>query len=113
MELHANYIYPFIFREKLFGFIAVSNIPNSDASHSLSLLAGQSALTIHNHILSYHISENKKYQKEAEYAVRVQNLLETGTIPKLIGWEITPFKRTNRNLIEFFQVEDGSWFLSS
>lgn len=110
MELHANYIHPFIFREKLFGFIAVSNIPNSDASHSLSLLAGQSALTIHNHILSYHISENKKYQKEAEYAVRVQNLLETGTIPKILGWEITPFKRTNRNLIEFFQVEDGSWF---
>ncbi|XDD46252.1 hypothetical protein AB3N60_16330 [Leptospira sp. WS39.C2] len=110
MELHANYIYPFIFREKLFGFIAVSNIPNTDASHSLSLLAGQSALTIHNHILSYHISENKKYQKEAEYAVRVQNLLETGTIPKIMGWEITPFKRTNRNLIEFFQVEDGSWF---
>nr|WP_245918452.1 hypothetical protein [Leptospira ellinghausenii] len=110
MELHANYIYPFIFREKLFGFIAVSNIPNSDASHSLSLLAGQSALTIHNHILSYHISENKKYQKEAEYAVRVQNLLETGTIPNILGWEIIPFKRTNRNLIEFFQVEDGSWF---
>lgn len=110
MELHANYIYPFIFREKLFGFIAVSNIPNADAAHSLSLLAGQSALTIHNHILSYHISENKKYQKEAAYAVRVQNLLETGTIPQLMGWKITAFKRTNRNLIEFFQVEDGSWF---
>lgn len=110
MELHANYVYPFIFREKLFGFISVSNIPNADAEHSLSLLAGQSAVTIHNHILSYHISENKKYQKEAEYAIRVQNLLETGTIPELPGWKIQAFKRTNRNLIEFFQVEDGSWF---
>ncbi|MDF3818472.1 hypothetical protein P3G55_01095 [Leptospira sp. 96542] len=110
MELHANYIYPFIFREKLFGFIAVSNIPNADARHSLSLLAGQSAVTIHNHILSFHISENKKYQKEAEYAVRVQNLLETGTIPELPGWKIEAFKRTSRNLVEFFQVEDGSWY---
>ncbi|MCZ8342076.1 MAG: hypothetical protein O9301_03525 [Leptospira sp.] len=110
MELHANYVYPFIFREKLFGFIAVSNIPSPDAEHSISLLAGQSAVTIHNHILSYHISENKKYQKEAEYAIRVQNLLETGTIPELPGWKIEAFKRTNRNLIEFFQVEDGSWY---
>ncbi|TGN17155.1 hypothetical protein [Leptospira idonii] len=110
LELHANYIYPFLFREKLFGFLAVSNIPNADAAHTLSLLAGQSALTIHNHILSYHIAENKKYRKEAEYAERVQNLLETGTIPELPGWMIKAYPRSHGNLVEFFQVEDGSWF---
>lgn len=110
MELHANFIQPFIFREKLFGFLAVSNIPTQEAAYTLSLLAGQSAVTIHNHILSYHISENKKYKKEAEYAVKVQNLLETGTVPELFGWDIKVFNRTTRNLIEFFQVEDGSWY---
>ncbi|BDA80445.1 hypothetical protein LPTSP3_g33750 [Leptospira kobayashii] len=110
MELHANYIYPFLFREKLFGFLAVSNIPNPEAVHTLSLLAGQSALTIHNNILSFHISENKKYRKEAEYAERVQNLLETGTIPELPGWMIKAYPRSHGNLVEFFQVEDGSWF---
>ena len=110
MELHANFIYPFLFREKLFGFLAVSNIPNAEAAHTLSLLAGQSALTIHNHILSYHITENKKYQKEAEYADRVQDLLETGTIPELPGWKIRAYPRHHGNLVEFFQVEDGSWF---
>jgi hypothetical protein len=110
MELHANFIYPLLFREKLFGFLAVSNIPNTYAVNTLSLLAGQSALTIHNHILSYHIAENKKYQKEAEYADRVQNLLETGTIPDLTGWKISAYPRHHGNLVEFFQVEDGSWF---
>jgi hypothetical protein len=110
MELHANYMYPFLFREKLFGFLAVSNIPNADAAHTLSLLAGQSAVTIHNHILSYHIAENKKYRKEAEYADRVQDLLETGTIPELPGWKINAYPRHHGNLVEFFQVEDGSWY---
>ncbi|TGL60284.1 hypothetical protein EHQ58_07240 [Leptospira ognonensis] len=110
MELHANFIYPFLFREKLFGFLAVSNIPNADATNTLSLLAGQSAVTIHNHILSYHIAENKKYRKEAEYANRVQDLLETGTIPELPGWKINAYPRTHGNLVEFFQVEDGSWY---
>jgi hypothetical protein len=110
MELHANYIYPFLFREKLFGFLSVSNIPNADAAHTLSLLAGQSALTIHNNILSYHIAENNKYRKEAEYANRVQDLLETGTIPELPGWKINAYPRHQGNLVEFFQVEDGSWY---
>ncbi len=110
MELHANFIYPFLFREKLFGFLAVSNIPNADAAHTLSLLAGQTALTIHNHVLSYHIAENKKYRKEAEYADRVQDLLETGTIPELPGWKINAYPRLHGNLVEFFQVEDGSWY---
>ncbi|WP_244594447.1 hypothetical protein [Leptospira ryugenii] len=110
MELHANFIYPFLFREKVFGFLAVSNIPNTESKHTLSLLAGQSALAIHNHVLSYHITENKKYQKEAEYADRIQDLLETGKIPDLPGWSIRAYPRNHGNLVEFFQVEDGSWY---
>lgn len=110
LELHSNFIYPMLFREKLFGFLAVSNIPNKEALKSVALLAGQSALTIHNTLLSKHIADNKKYKKEAEYADRIQYLLETGTIPSLPGWEIQVYPRNHGNLVEFFQAGDDSWF---
>ncbi len=110
IELHANFIYPLLFREKLFGFLAVSNIPNSEALQSIALLAGQAALTIHNALLSTHIADNKKYKKEAEYADRIQFLLETGNIPAIPNWELQVLPRNHGNLVEFFQSGDDRWF---
>lgn len=110
IELHSNFIYPLIFREKFFGFLAVSNIPNGEALQSIALLAGQAALTIHNALLSSHIADNKKYKKEAEYADRIQFLLETGNIPSIPNWELQVLPRNHGNLVEFFQSGDDSWF---
>lgn len=111
LELHSNFVHPFLFRETLFGFIALSNIPTDDSLISISLLAGQAALTIHNSLLSNFLSDNLKYRKEAEHADKIQNLLETGPIPFLPGWEIDIFQRSHGNLIEFFNGKDNSTYL--
>ena len=52
IDLKANFIIPFIFREKIFGFLAVTNIPKEDELLNLKVLASKSALAVYNHILS-------------------------------------------------------------
>ncbi|TGK18099.1 hypothetical protein EHO61_11655 [Leptospira fluminis] len=110
VSLRANFILPFVFREKLFGFLAVSNIPKDDVRHELGFLAGKCALAVHNHILSSQIAENKKYRKEFENAGKIRRFLEP-TEPPLIGnTKIDLLSREPGELLEFFQSETEDFY---
>ncbi|WCL48963.1 hypothetical protein [Leptospira sp. GIMC2001] len=109
IALRADFIVPFLFREKIFGFLAVSNIPDREALHQLIVLSGQCALVIHNQNLSAHIVENLKYRQEEESAKRIQNLLQKGKVPEIDELSIQFTGLDPSTLIEFFQTEDNRW----
>lgn len=109
IALRADFIVPFLFREKIFGFLAISNIPDIDSAKQLSLLASQSALVIHNRNLSSQIVENIKYKQEEESAKRIQNLLQKGKIPKIENYTIDILSHDSFTLIEFYQISDEVW----
>ncbi|MCZ8238472.1 MAG: hypothetical protein O9346_12970 [Leptospiraceae bacterium] len=109
ISLRADYIIPFLFREKIFGFLAISNIPDLEAQKQLALLASQSALVIHNKNLSLQIVENIKYKQENESAIRIQNLLQKGKIPKIQNLDISLLANDPYTLIEFYQLDNMVW----
>lgn len=110
VALRADYIIPFIFREKIFGFLATSSIPDSEALNQLNFLSHQCAVIIHNQNLSNHIVENLKYRQEEESANRIQSALQRITPPSIPGLKITPYnKEYSALMVEFFQTQDGTW----
>jgi hypothetical protein len=70
LELKANFVIPFIFRERIFGFLAVTNIPSPEDLLNLKVLASKSAIAVYNHILSSQVVLHKKYKREFEIANR-------------------------------------------
>lgn len=110
VSLRANFILPFVFREKLFGFLAVSNIPKDDVRHELGFLAGKCALAVHNHILSSQIAENKKYRKEFENAGKIRRFLEPAEPPLVGNTKIDLLSREPGELLEFFQSQTGDFY---
>ncbi|EQA45730.1 hypothetical protein LEP1GSC050_3172 [Leptospira broomii serovar Hurstbridge str. 5399] len=110
VSLRANFILPFVFREKLFGFLAVSNIPKDDVRHELGFLAGKCALAVHNHILSSQIAENKKYRKEFENAGKIRRFLEPAEPPLVGNTKVDLLSREPGELLEFFQSPTGDFY---
>lgn len=110
VSLRANFILPFVFREKLFGFLAVSNIPKDNVRHELGFLAGKCALAVHNHILSSQIAENKKYRKEFENAGKIRKFLESAEPPLVGDIKIEFLSREPGELLEFFQTPNGDFY---
>ncbi len=107
MALKSNFIMPFIFREKLFGFLATTNIPSEDAKADLYFLSSKAALAVHNHILSFKVAENKKYKREFETAERIQFFIQSSQIPKIPNLNIELLKTDSRTLIEFYPPNSG------
>ncbi|TGK06977.1 hypothetical protein EHO59_02330 [Leptospira semungkisensis] len=110
VSLRANFILPFVFREKLFGFLAVSNIPKDNVRHELGFLAGKCALAVHNHILSSQIAENKKYRKELENAGKIRKFLESSEPPMVGDIKIDLLSQEPGELVEFFQGPSGDFY---
>lgn len=110
VSLRANFILPFVFREKLFGFLAVSNIPKDNVRHELGFLASKCALAVHNHILSSQIAENKKYRKEFENAGKIRKFLEPLEPPLVGDIKIDLLSREPGELLEFFQAPNGDFY---
>ncbi|EIE02052.1 hypothetical protein [Leptospira licerasiae] len=110
VSLRANFILPFVFREKLFGFLAVSNIPKDNVRHELGFLAGKCALAVHNQILSSQIAENKKYRKELENAGKIRKFLESPEPPMVGDVKIDLLSREPGELLEFFQSPSGDFY---
>ncbi|TGK02970.1 hypothetical protein EHQ53_05755 [Leptospira langatensis] len=110
VSLRANFILPFVFREKLFGFLAVSNIPKDNVRHELGFLAGKCALAVHNHILSSQIAENKKYRKELENAGKIRKFLESSEPPMVGDIKIDLLSQEPGELLEFFQTPSGDFY---
>ncbi len=111
VNLRSDFILPFLFREKIFGFLALSSIPDVDSLITLNFLARQCALVIHNHNLSSHIVENMKYRQEEESAKRIQNTIQYSQPPKISGLSIEFVNSVSNVMMEFFKLKDLWHFL--
>lgn len=109
VDLRADFILPFIFREKLFGFLCLSSIPDSESLINLNFLASQSALVIHNHLLSSQIVDSLKYKLEEESAARIQKGLQFPNVPNIPDLKIEWLKKEWNILLEFFKTSDDYW----
>ncbi|MBP7283885.1 MAG: hypothetical protein KBA66_20030 [Leptospiraceae bacterium] len=109
IELKANFIIPFIFRERLFGFLAVTEIPTPEDTLSLRILASKSALAVYNHILSSQVAIHKKYKREFEIANRIEDLIFTSKLPIFKSFKFETHQKDPSVLLEFFKNEDGEY----
>lgn len=109
IELKANFIIPFIFRERLFGFLAVTEIPTPEDTLSLRILASKSALAVYNHILSSQVAIHKKYKREFEIANRIEDLIFTSKVPIFKSFKFETHQKDPSVLLEFFKNEDGEY----
>lgn len=108
IALGVNYIIPFLFREKLFGFLATTNMPIQEDVTNLNILASKSALVIHNYILSSTVVEHQKYRKEFAFADKIQDLMMITKIPDMENVQINLSNKDPSLIVEFFLV-NGSW----
>lgn len=110
--IKSNFILPFIFREKLFGFIALTNIPEVSELIAMRVIASKAALSIYNHILSSQIALHKKYKQEFEVAMRIEDNIFSTKIPDFSGIEFKSYPAFPNILLEFFQNdEEGNVFV--
>lgn len=107
LELKANFVIPFIFRERIFGFLAVTNIPSPEDLLNLKILASKSAIAVYNHILSSHVVLHKKYKREFEIANRIEGLIFTSKVPIFKSFKFEAHQKDPNVLVEFFKNEDG------
>ncbi|EQA54072.1 hypothetical protein [Leptospira kmetyi] len=105
VSLRANFILPFVYRETLFGFLAVSNIPKDSVRQDLSFLSGKCGIAVHNHILSSQVAENKKYRKELETAGKIRKFLEAAEPPMIGNIRIEILSREPGELVEFLNSD--------
>ncbi|MBE7413515.1 MAG: hypothetical protein L6Q54_14170 [Leptospiraceae bacterium] len=105
--LKSSFIIPFIFREKLFGFLATTNIPSEEVKADLSFLSSKAALAVHNHILSFKVAENKKYKREFETAERIQFSIQSTKVPVIPDLEIQLLEKDQRLLSEFYTIKEN------
>ncbi|EMO55191.1 hypothetical protein [Leptospira noguchii] len=110
VSLRANFILPFVYRETLFGFLAVSNIPKDSVKQDLSFLSGKCGIAVHNHILSSQVAENKKYRKELETAGKIRKFLEAAEPPMIGTIRIEILSREPGELVEFLNSEGEETF---
>ncbi|MCE9501717.1 MAG: hypothetical protein K8R21_14640, partial [Leptospira sp.] len=110
LALKSNYIQPFIFREKLFGFIAVTNIPGKEGIKDMALLSSKSAIAVYNHILSSQVAENRKYKREFESASRIQYMIQNTAIPKMKDFEVRLIEKDPNILMEFFKDSEENFY---
>ena len=107
LELKANFVIPFIFRERIFGFLAVTNIPSPEDLLNLKVLASKSAIAVYNHILSSQVVLHKKYKREFEIANRIEGLIFTSKVPIFKSFKFEAHQKDPNVLVEFFKNEDG------
>ncbi len=107
IKYNANYMIPFLFREKLFGFLAIPNIPSEEVIQTLKILSSKSALAIYNNILSSQIAIHQKYKREFATAVKIEKHIFDYKIPNFRNIEITSFRRQTSMLLEFFDGMNG------
>ncbi|PJZ59801.1 hypothetical protein [Leptospira adleri] len=105
VSLRANFILPFVYRETLFGFLAVSNIPKDSVRQDLSFLSGKCGIAVHNHILSSQVAENKKYRKELETAGKIRKFLEAAEPPMIGNIRTEILSREPGELVEFLNAD--------
>ncbi|MCB1156344.1 MAG: hypothetical protein H7A25_00515 [Leptospiraceae bacterium] len=107
----ANYILPFLFRDKLFGFLAVTNIPLEQDLMNLMVLGSKCAMAIYNHNLSSQIAIHAKYKREFEVASKIEDLIFTKKMQDFKTYQFnSPIKNPNI-LIEFLSGVNEQYFV--
>jgi len=110
--LKSSYILPFIFRDKLFGFLSLSEIPDNLYLKTMRIISSKAALAIYNHILSSQIAVHKKYKHEFEVASRIEDKIFSNKVPQFSGIEIKTFQNDPNLILEFFKNdEEGHVFV--
>jgi len=102
VELKADCIIPFVYRDKTFGFLSLSKIPDSTALQELRILASKAAIAVYNHYLAFQVSRLYKYRKELENADRIQEEVFHTTIPNFKTLSVEILKRDPNIILEFF-----------
>ena len=104
--MKASFILPFVFREKLFGFVSFTNVPDASELSTMRIISSKAALSIYNHILSSQIAIHKKYKHEFEVASRIEDKIFSNKIPEFIGIEFKSYPSDPNLLLEFFRNEE-------
>jgi hypothetical protein len=104
--LKATFILPFIFREKLFGFLALTDVPDEQSLKTMRIISSKSAISIYNHILSSQIAIHKKYKHEFEVASRIEDQIFSIKVPEFSGIEFKSFQKDPNLLLEFFKNDE-------
>lgn len=108
MQLKSSFIFPFLFRNKVFGFLAVADIPSEQDKGNLTVLASKAALAVYNHILSSEVVINKKYKREFEVANKIEDQIFTNQIPDILNFKFKTIQKNSTIMQEFFKNNDGS-----
>ncbi|HMV46049.1 MAG TPA: hypothetical protein PK079_08840 [Leptospiraceae bacterium] len=109
ISLKVSYVIPFIYRQRIFGFLGVSNIPSEKSISNLYILASKAAIAVYNHILSSQIVLHKKYKREFEIANRIEGLIFSAKVPIIKSFKFEAYQKDPNVLVEFFRNDDGEW----
>ncbi|MDX1960802.1 MAG: hypothetical protein SFU98_19675 [Leptospiraceae bacterium] len=105
-KLKSEFVLPFLFKERVYGFLAIPGTPDESTIGNLSILASKSAVAIYNDILSLQMSLHKKYKNEFEVANRIEEKIFKNKIQKFSGVEFKTVKEDQNILLEFFKNDE-------
>lgn len=104
--MKSSFILPFVFREKLFGFVSLTHAPDASELSTMRIISSKAALSIYNHILSSQIAIHKKYKHEFEVASRIEDKIFSNKVPDFAGIEFKSFPSDPNLLLEYFRNEE-------
>ena len=103
LELKVESILPFRYRNKLFGFLGISGVPDSRVENDLKLLASKAAIAVFNHNLTSQVAILNRFKQEIENASKIQGHVFHTTIPKFVNLNIEITNRDPNIILEFFR----------
>ena len=97
--------YPLLFRKTVLGLLLFNQVPKSIYAKSiLEVFCHQSALTIHNHILSLRVIDSRIYDNEFKTARRILRSMENLTPHNLDNYKIEKITFNKAYLLEYFKL---------
>lgn len=103
LELKVESILPFRYRNKLFGFLGISGVPNPQVIDDLKLLASKAAIAVFNHNLASQVAILNRFKQEIEKASKIQGHVFHTIVPKFINLNIEIVNRDPNIILEFFR----------
>lgn len=106
LELKVECILPFIYRNRLFGFLGISGIPNEKVINDLKLLASKAAIAVFNYNLTSQVAILNRFKQEIETANKIQGHVFHAIVPKFVDLQIQILERDPNIILEFFNNSD-------
>ncbi len=113
-ELRASVLQPFIYRNRLLGFLVLHEEPrNNYAGIGLETYAGKAAISIQNRILFTRVIDAQLYDQELQSAAKIQHFLQLTRPPRIPGNRVKFLRNHDFPCImEFFEPGKDRWFLT-